>query len=380
MKKIFAIIPNIMEGKNRTQYQHMKAICEKFDVTILLRKDSIPDEIKKKAELKIFFSSKQAFVPLYMLWVVMVCLFSRSQRPIVYTTYNLYSSICGFVLKLFGFRWLADIWDDPYLGIATSFNVEKKSFALLLPVFKIPYFFVKNTLKYADLTVMSISPEITRKYGIKEGKTVFLTNGTLGFTRPGRTKKKKGGFRIVYVGQVKKSRGIGTLLESAVKLRHEIPNMEIKIVGPCLKGESSWLRKEIKKQGLGNLVEVTGEVSHEDALSYEETADVCVFTFPMRPELEYIYPIKIFEYMSMRKAIVATRLFGVSRIINHGQNGLLANPSDSDDLARKIRILFENPDLREKLAGRAQGDVKKYYWENINRQFVEAIDEFSSLH
>ncbi|MBN3040587.1 MAG: glycosyltransferase, partial [Candidatus Omnitrophica bacterium] len=47
-------------------------------------------------------------------------------------------------------------------------------------------------------------------------------------------------------------------------------------------------------------------------------------------------PIAVMEAAALGKAIVATRVGGIPEIIEDGKEGLLANPSDSKDLAQKI--------------------------------------------
>jgi glycosyltransferase involved in cell wall biosynthesis len=56
------------------------------------------------------------------------------------------------------------------------------------------------------------------------------------------------------------------------------------------------------------------------------------------------------EAMKAGRAVVAAASGGNVELIRDGWNGLLYRPGDSDDLARKIRVLYEDPSLRAQLA------------------------------
>jgi glycosyltransferase involved in cell wall biosynthesis len=75
----------------------------------------------------------------------------------------------------------------------------------------------------------------------------------------------------------------------------------------------------------------------------------------------YASPIKLFEYMVSRRAIVASDLPAFSDVIADGESALLVPPSDVDALAAAIIRLRDDSALREQLAECAYERVMAHY-------------------
>jgi glycosyltransferase involved in cell wall biosynthesis len=74
-------------------------------------------------------------------------------------------------------------------------------------------------------------------------------------------------------------------------------------------------------------------------------------------------PTKLFEYMAMGKAIVASRLDQLAEVLEHGQTGFLVTPGDPAELARAILHLARNPEERERLGTAARkAAVENHSW------------------
>jgi glycosyltransferase involved in cell wall biosynthesis len=88
-------------------------------------------------------------------------------------------------------------------------------------------------------------------------------------------------------------------------------------------------------------------------------------------------PLKLFEYMAARKAIVASDLPAIREVLTDELNGLLVAPGDADALADGIRRLAGDADLRERLAEAASHTVAEYSWgrraERLEKLFSEVL-------
>jgi glycosyltransferase involved in cell wall biosynthesis len=74
----------------------------------------------------------------------------------------------------------------------------------------------------------------------------------------------------------------------------------------------------------------------------------------------------VVEAMASGKPVVASRIGGLPYTVVDGLTGLLCNPADAEDLARKLDILLDDTDLRERmgLAGRKRFE-EEYSWDVI---------------
>ena len=74
-------------------------------------------------------------------------------------------------------------------------------------------------------------------------------------------------------------------------------------------------------------------------------------------------PTKLFEYMSMSKPVVASRVGETALIINDGYNGFLAG--SKEQFIDKMQELIEKEGLRRQLGERAREAVVEEYSQEI---------------
>jgi glycosyltransferase involved in cell wall biosynthesis len=72
-------------------------------------------------------------------------------------------------------------------------------------------------------------------------------------------------------------------------------------------------------------------------------------------------PVSILEAMACGLAVVATDTGGTAEIIEHGVNGLLCAPDDADALARMVRTLRQDAELRRRLGARARVTIAERF-------------------
>jgi L-malate glycosyltransferase len=83
----------------------------------------------------------------------------------------------------------------------------------------------------------------------------------------------------------------------------------------------------------------------------EDTPEIlCALDIFVQPSRYEAQGLAIAEAMACRTAVVATNVGGIPERVQHAQTGLLAEPANSDDLARQIEFLADNPTLRARLA------------------------------
>jgi glycosyltransferase involved in cell wall biosynthesis len=131
----------------------------------------------------------------------------------------------------------------------------------------------------------------------------------------------------------------------------------------------------IQRCGIADRVAFVGRVPHADVPSYLAACDILAGpTLPNPDGTEFFgSPTKLFEYMAMGKAIVASPLGQVRLIIADGETGLWCQPGDALSLANAIVRLAADPALRSKLgeAARRQA-VEHHSWSARARALLQA--------
>lgn len=378
--KIAYLTPHIRCDPNSTPYQRPKHLSLKNTLFIITgRETSLPEEIERKLRVirgPLKFGRLSAR-PLYPIWCIykVLTLHRKFRLDLVYSTYDCYSSVSAAILKLLGFRWVADIWDHPELWKETREKDIKKTLLVHVPRI-VAFQIVKRTLKYADLVISAIHPSALAKFRISPQKIFEVTNGVdLSITKPRGLKQSNAEFRVFYVGYLMKERGLDLMLHAMAMLKGRTEDLKLILVGDARREDSAYLDRTVKKLGLEEQVDFLGRLNHGDVLTLMEVSDVCLFPFPRLETVNCIYPIKIFEYMAMGKAIVATRLKGVSNVIRDEVNGLLVEPGDAKEMADAIFEIYGNPDLRRRLEANAKKVAEKYDWKIINEKISEKLAE-----
>ena len=79
--------------------------------------------------------------------------------------------------------------------------------------------------------------------------------------------------------------------------------------------------------------------------------------------VEYMSPLKMFEYMASGRAILATDLPAIKTTLKHGKNAWLVEPDDEIALLAGLRHLLSNDDICDSLGAQAKSDVTKHTWD-----------------
>jgi glycosyltransferase involved in cell wall biosynthesis len=119
-----------------------------------------------------------------------------------------------------------------------------------------------------------------------------------------------------------------------------------------------------------------GRLSHIEVPAYLDACDI--FAAPNVSPADgsefFGSPTKLFEYMSMARPVVASRLGQIAEVIDDGLNGLLVEPGDAEALARAIEQLARDQELRARLGLAARQTVtERYTWRHNAARVFDAI-------
>jgi glycosyltransferase involved in cell wall biosynthesis len=135
------------------------------------------------------------------------------------------------------------------------------------------------------------------------------------------------------------------------------------------------VRDEVERRGLGDRVELTGVVPHERAVELLAACEVCVSPHVPNPDGTRFFgsPTKLFEYMGLGRAIVASDLEQIGEVIEHERTGLLCPPGDAEAAARAVLRLLDDEPLRTRLGEAALEAARgRYSWDAHARRILEA--------
>jgi len=141
------------------------------------------------------------------------------------------------------------------------------------------------------------------------------------------------------------------------------------------------VRSIISKDGVSDFVTFTGLVPQSDAPRYLAACDILASPHVPNPDGTPFFgsPTKLFEYMAMGKAIVASDLEQIGEILRHQETAWMVRPGDATDLAHGILCLAQDAKLRQRLGAKAREEVvARYTWQRNVRRVLEAYQRLQS--
>jgi len=173
-----------------------------------------------------------------------------------------------------------------------------------------------------------------------------------------------GKVNILFVGRLEKRKGADYLLKAYRRVKQEIPNSRLIIVGPGTRLRKKY-EKQVMRSGLKDVVFV-GYVGYDELPRYYKTADV--FCSPATGWESF--GIVLLEAMAMGKPIVASDIGGYTGIVTHGVDGLLVPPKDGEVLAQALISLMTDESLRQQMGARGRVKALEYSWENVAQKVL----------
>ena len=177
----------------------------------------------------------------------------------------------------------------------------------------------------------------------------------------------KDNLKVGYVGHLYKGKGMEVIDSISSKLDD---NIEIHIIGGLEKDIQFWKNK-IKRKN----IYFYGYISHKEVSKYINSLDVCLLpnqkiVLAHGSDLsnitlnisDFTSPLKLFEYMSHKKPIIASDLPVIREVLNE-RNSILVK---SDDIDLWIDAITKLKDLknREIISSQALDDFHSYCWRN----------------
>jgi glycosyltransferase involved in cell wall biosynthesis len=165
---------------------------------------------------------------------------------------------------------------------------------------------------------------------------------------------------VVSVGRLVEKKGYDDLLRALAEVRATGHALRAEIYGDGpLRGELEQLRDQL---GLDADVSFPGEHGRERILSALQGADVFALTPRVTDDGDRDgIPNVLVEAMACGRAVLTTVAGGVSELVSHERNGLLAAPRDVSSIAAGLIRLLEDASLRRRLGAEARRTVEADY-------------------
>jgi glycosyltransferase involved in cell wall biosynthesis len=212
---------------------------------------------------------------------------------------------------------------------------------------------VGRKLKYFDnqkVTLIAVSEFMKNKLtnaGFRAANIRVVPNMV---TIPKNTAKPSKNAYVGYVGRISAEKGVNILTSAALMIKN-IP-VHIAGNGPML--------RELMQNASSN-VKFFGHINSKILANFYNNA-----RFIIVPSLCYeTFGLVIIEAMSHGVAVIASKIGAIPEIIDDGVDGLLFEPGNVKELTKKIKMLWEDHELCDRMGKAGRNKAKCTYNPNV---------------
>lgn len=163
-------------------------------------------------------------------------------------------------------------------------------------------------------------------------------------------------FRLLYVGQLSKTKGVHTLIRAVAQAaRRPEHSIELRVVGSGVPEYEAVLHDLVREQAIEDRVWFLGRVPHQEVSEFYRSSHA--FVFPS--EWEEPFGLTHLEAMASGAAVISTTTGGSAELIRHEENALAFQAGSPDDLAEQILRLADDDPFRIALIERGRRYVEE---------------------
>lgn len=185
----------------------------------------------------------------------------------------------------------------------------------------------------------------------------------------------------LFVGRIEPLKGLDTLIRAMAILKKtcksfRCPHYLVIIGGDSeetqnhMSAEMEALQNLCQELGLDEMILFLGKRGQTTLPYYYAAAEVVVM-----PSHYESFGMVALEAMACGTPVIASRVGGLAHLIQEGITGYFVPAQDPDALAEKLRLLFIDNELRERLGSQAAAYANGFGWEVITSQMVNVYSD-----
>jgi D-inositol-3-phosphate glycosyltransferase len=166
---------------------------------------------------------------------------------------------------------------------------------------------------------------------------------------------------LVWVGRVEPLKGLDLLMHTTAQMTDYL-EMKVLVVGGDIKSdrEIGRLRRLALDLKVDKVFKFVGRVTQQNLPMYYNAADVCVI-----PSYYESFGLAALEAMACGTPVVATRVGGLSTVIQHGRTGYLKSWRCPEAFANSLEILMLNKSLQRSMGLAARHRAEGMGWDKV---------------
>lgn len=238
---------------------------------------------------------------------------------------------------------------------------------------------------FADRVITINEPvrELLVSRGLDGRKLIVMTNAAdekrfapaAAAEIPPATASQSPRFVFIYHGTLTRIYGLDIAIEAFALAAEAIPGAEFWILGTGPERDS--LARLALDHGVGDRVKFVGQVPSSTIPAWLSESDAGVLPIRRDALLDFAFPNKLPEYIISGRPVVISRLNAIQHYFTPDALAY-AEPGDPEDLARQMRRVYADADLRRRLTATAMSEYAPIRWDVMKQRYLAMMAEQTS--
>ena len=171
---------------------------------------------------------------------------------------------------------------------------------------------------------------------------------------------------LLYVGRIESLKGLDLLVHTAAQMETGQGVRVLVVGGDDGKGDATRkIRQLTQDLEVEDLFEFVGRVDQEDMPLYYSAADVCVV-----PSFYESFGLAALESMACGTPVVASRVGGLSTVVQHGRTGYLKSWRCPEAFADSVEMIISSKKLQSSMGIAARKRAEDLGWDQVAKQIL----------
>ncbi len=178
---------------------------------------------------------------------------------------------------------------------------------------------------------------------------------------------------LLHVNRLSEEKRIDILIDAMAKIKSSNVHLALVSSGPA----EAELRAQVERLHLEERVSFLGFVRDADLLLLRRSSDI--FAIPSEAELQSLATM---EAMACGLPVIAANAWALPELVHHGENGLLFQPGNSEEMAHCIDLLVNDAAMRARMGAESLRIIANHdrlkvleEWENLYRRLAIEFQE-----
>ncbi|MHC4325383.1 MAG: glycosyltransferase family 4 protein, partial [Planctomycetota bacterium] len=207
--------------------------------------------------------------------------------------------------------------------------------------------------------------------GLKERSLLFMPSAVIDVIPngveldrffPAETEKKSEMLGLLTVGRLSVTKRIDMLIDAVEILHRTACKVRLTVVGGGQMEKQ--FRKIVAEKELSDVIRITGRLDSKKMPEVYRRNDIFISA-----SMQEGMSNAMLEAMASGLPIVTTRCEGLTELIDG--NGLIVEQDNVEEIAKSVKRLADDPELRKQMSAAARKQAAKFDWANLAKQYIQ---------